>query len=122
MPLTLNQFLFLVITFVIVIASTFLIILFIQLRKTASEGERTLAEIRELARGLKELDQKVKMKIDDLAGIINASKKTAVNVSEAAFFLTSKIIKPSSKYLPLLLPLARFFWRRVKKRKEKNNV
>jgi len=121
MPLTLNQFLFLVIAIAIVVAVTFLISLFIQLRKTAEEGERTLAEIRELVKNLSELDLLVKEKINDLSTVLDASKKAAVNLSEAALLLTSKVIKPSAQYWPLLFPLVRFAWRQWKKRKEKKD-
>jgi predicted PurR-regulated permease PerM len=121
MPLTLNQFLFLVITIAIVVAVSYLVSLFIQLRKTAAEGERALIEIRELAKNLRALDQVVRTKIDEMAKVIDASKKAATNVSEAAVFLTTKIIRPSSSYLPILLPLLRLVWRQWKKRKEKKN-
>jgi len=121
MPLTLNQFLFLVITIAIVVAVSYLVSLFIQLRKTAAEGERALIEIRELAKNLRALDQVVRTKIDEMAKVIEASKKAATNVSEAAVFLTTKIIRPSSSYLPILLPLLRLVWRQWKKRKEKKN-
>ncbi len=121
MPLTLNQFLFLVITIAIVVAVSFLINFLIQLRKTAAEGERALAEIRELAKNLRELDLVVKEKISDLSAVLSASKKAAQNLSEAALFLTSKVIRPSSQYWPLLFPLVRFVWRQWKKRKEKKD-
>jgi predicted PurR-regulated permease PerM len=121
MPLTLNQFLFLVITIAIVVAVSYLVSLFIQLRKTAAEGERALIEIRELAKNLRMLDQIVKTKIDEMTKVLEASKKAATNVSEAAVFLTTKIIRPSSSYLPILLPFLRLVWRQWKKRKEKKN-
>jgi hypothetical protein len=121
MPLTLNQFLFLVITFAIVIAVVYLIRLFAQLRRTASEGEKTLAELRTLAQNLNDLDLLVKEKVEALGETLAASKKAAVNISEASFLITSKIVRPSSKYLPLLLPVARFLWRQFKKRKEKHH-
>ena len=121
MPLTLNQFLFLVITIAVVVAVSYLVSLFVQLRKTAAEGEKTLVEIRELAKNLRMLDQIVKTKIDEMSKVLEASKKAATNVSEAAAFLTTKIIRPSSSYLPILLPFIRFAWRQWKKRKEKKN-
>ena len=46
MPLTLNQVLFLVLTFAAVIVAVVLVRLFSQLRRTAIEGEKTLAEMR----------------------------------------------------------------------------
>jgi uncharacterized protein YlxW (UPF0749 family) len=121
MPLTLNQFLFLIITFAFVIAVVFLVRLFAQLRKTAAEGEKALAEFRELAKSLNELDLLVKSRVEDLGKTLEAAKKAAVNLSEASFLVTSKIIRPSSKYLLLLIPAARLVWRHLKKRKENKN-
>jgi len=121
MPLTLNQFLLLIITLAVVVGVTFLVTLIIQLRRTLKEGEKTLTEIRELAENLQDTNQKVQTKIDDFGEMITASKKTVVGLSEMTWFLTTKIIRPSSKYWPLLFPLLRFGWRRLKKRKEDKN-
>lgn len=122
MPLTLNQFLLLVITIAVVIAVTFLIILSIQLRKAAREAEMTLIEARALIDNLKETSLSVRTKIDDVSELVEASKKTAISISEIAWFLTTKILRPSSKYWPLLFPLIRLGWRQLKKRKEEKNV
>jgi len=94
----------------------------VQLRKTARQGEETLIEIRELTKNLKLTEQKVNSKIDEFGELISASKKTAVNLSEATWLVTSKIFRPTSKYWPILFPLLRFGWRRLKKkRKEAKN-
>jgi uncharacterized membrane protein (DUF106 family) len=124
MSLTLNQFLFLVITIVVVVAVTFLVSLIAQLRKTAREGEKALKEIRELAKNFKETDKKIREKMDDLSGTLEAAKKSAVGISEIVGYMTAKVIHPSSKYWPMLLPLLRFGWRQIKKkkRKEEKNV
>ncbi len=121
MPLTLTQFLLLVITLAVVVGVTFLITLLIQLRRTLKEGEKTLAEITELAKHLQDTNQKVQAKIDDFGEMITASKKTVIGFSEITWFLTTKILRPSSKYWPLLFPLLRFGWRQLKKRKEDKN-
>ena len=121
MPLTLTQFLLLIITLAVVVAVTFLVTLLVQLRKTFREGEETLIEIRELIKNLKETDQRVKTKIDDFGEMITASKKTVLSLSEITWFMTTKIIRPSSKYWPILFPLLRLGWRRLKKRKEDKN-
>jgi len=122
MSLTLNQFLFLVITIAVVVFVTFLVAFVLQLRRTAKEGEDTLIEIRELVRNLRETDKKLKEKMDDISLTIEATKKTALGLSEITWFLTSKVVRPSSKYWPLLFPLIRFGWRQIKKkRKEKKN-
>lgn len=119
MPLTFDQFLFLVITFAAVIVAVYLIRLFAQLRKTAAEGERTLAELGVLTKNLNELDLVIKEKVEDLGKTLDASKKAAIKISEASFLITSKILRPSSKFLPLALPIAHFVWRHLKKQKEK---
>jgi hypothetical protein len=119
MPLTLNQFLFLVITLAVVVAVVFLVNLLIQLRRTAAEGERTLIEIRELAKRLRDLDSIVKERLDDLGQTLEGAKKAALSLSEVSLFQSSKFFGPSVKFVPLLIPLFRFIWRQMKKRKEK---
>lgn len=121
MPLTLNQFLLLVITIVLAVAVTFLVTFLIQLKKTAKEGEDTLRDLREFIRDIRETNQKVSTKIDDLGEMVEASKKTATSLSEAAWFLSTKIIKPSSKYWPFIFPLIRLGWRQLKKKKRKED-
>ena len=121
MSLTLNQFLLLILTFAAVIAVTFLVILFVQLRRTAKEGEKTLRELRDLALHLRETNRKINAKIDDVADIVDASRKTALSLSEIALFLSSKVIKPSSKYWPVLFPLIRLGWRQFRKKKHKED-
>ena len=121
MPLTLNQFLLLVITFAVVIAVTFLVVLFVQLRRAAKEGEKTLQEIKALAGDLRKTSQSVNEKIDDLDSVMEITKKTLGYLSEITLFLSTKIIKPSSKYWPFLFPLIRFSWRQMKKKKEGKN-
>jgi len=122
MPLTLNQFLLLVLTFAAVIVAVYLIRLFAQLRRTAAAGEKALGEVQALARNLNELEQVVKDKVEVLGKTLDASKKAAVNLSEASLLLTQKVLRPSSKFLPLALPVARFLWRHLqKRRKEKSH-
>lgn len=121
MPLTLNQALLLILTLAAVVAVTFLVISLIQLRKTATEGARALAEFRKLAENLNELDFILKEKIEDLGQTIEASKNVAVNLAEVAAFLTTKLVRPASKYWPVLFPLLRLLWRQMKKRKEKQD-
>lgn len=118
MELTLDQFLLLVITIAVVVAVTFLITLFLQLRRTAREGEETLVEIRSLAKTLNQTSQKAMDKIDDVDETLQTAKKTVVQLSEITWFLSSRIIKPSSKYWPFVLPFLRLGWRQWKKRKE----
>jgi hypothetical protein len=121
MPLTLSQFLFLVLTFVAVIIAVYLVRFLAQLRRTAVEGEKTMVEVRKLVENLNELDKVVKTRLTDLGEIMEASKKTAVQVSEAAFFLTARILGPTSRYWPVVYPVVRFLWKKIRKRKEKSD-
>jgi predicted PurR-regulated permease PerM len=121
MTLTLNQFLFLVITIAIVVAVTYLVLLLRQLRNTAREGENTLVEINSLVRSLQDTSAGINNRIDDLGGVLDQSKKTAASLAEMATLLTMRIIRPSAKYWPVLYPLFRLSWRLLKRRKEEKN-
>jgi CHASE1-domain containing sensor protein len=122
MVLTLNQLLFIILTFAAVVAVVFLVMLLVQLRRAAVEAEKTLAEARKLAENLNELEKSVKGRVDDLGQIMEASKKTILQVSEASFFLTRRLFGPTTRYWPLIFPLARFVWKRLRKRrKERKN-
>jgi len=122
MALTLNQFLLLVITIAVVVAVTFLAFFLAQVRRTAREGEETLIEIKSLVRTLEETSRKVNKNLDGFNEILVSSKKAVIGLSEISWFLSAKVIKPSSKYWPLLFPLLRVGWRQLKKRKEGKNV
>lgn len=121
MPLTLTQVLLIILTIAAVIAVVFLVRLFIQLRRTAAEGEKALAEFRILAKHLVELDLAVKARVEELGETLEASKKAAVQLSQAALLVTTKVLQPTSKFLPFVIPVVRFLWRQVRKRKEKRN-
>jgi uncharacterized protein YoxC len=121
MNLTLNQVLFLILTVAAVIIAVFLVRLLIQLRRTAGEAEKALVEMKRLAENLNELDLVVKAKVEDLGELVKASKDTAVNLSQASMFLTTRVLKPVANYWPLVYPVMMFFWKRMKKRKEKKD-
>jgi CheY-specific phosphatase CheX len=121
MALTLNQILFLILTIAGVVVAVFLVRFLIQMKRTADEGARTLAELRRLAESLNELDQVVKAKVEDLGKLVEASKETAINLSEASVFITTKLLRPAANYWPLVYPLLTFFWKRLKRRKEKKD-
>lgn len=125
MPLTLNQFLLLVLTIAAVVTVTFLVLLFAQLRKTARRGEEALVEIKELTRTLNDTVDQVKTKVDDVDGVIAATKKAASGLADITTFATTKILTPSTKFWPILAPLAKYGWgqyRKRKKQKEAKNV
>jgi len=119
MSMTLNQFLFLILTLAAVVAVVFLVRFLIQVRRTAQEGERTLTEFRKLAESLTELDLMVKERLEDLGQTLEASKRVALNLTAVTGFMTTRLFRPATRYWPVLLPVVSFLWRRMKKRKEK---
>lgn len=121
MPLTLNQILFIILAFAAVVVAVFLVRFLAQLRRAAVEGEKTMVEVRRLAENLNELDAIVKRRVTDLGEVMEASKKTAAHLSEASLLLTTRFLRPASRYWPLLYPLIMLFWRKMGKRKEKKN-
>jgi len=121
MALTLNQVLFLILTIAVVVVAVFLVRFLIQMKRTADEGEKTLAELRRLTESLNELDRVVKAKVEDLGRLVEASKNTAINLSEASLFITTRLLKPAANYWPLVYPLLTFLWKRMRRRKEKKD-
>ncbi len=121
MSLTLNQFLFLILTFAAVVAGAFLTMFLAQLRKTAKEGEKTLIEVRSLVSNLNATNRQINEKIENLGEVVEASKKAAVTLSEASMLLSTRFIRPASKYWPILFPLFRLGLRLLKKKKEVKN-
>jgi hypothetical protein len=119
--MTLNQFLLLVLTLAAVVVAVYLVLFLGRLRRTAQEGEKTLVEVRKLLENLNELDGMIKTRLVNLGEFVEASKKTAVNLSEASFYLTTRILRRNSKFWPFVLPLASFVWRKFRKRKEKKH-
>lgn len=121
MSLTLSQFLFLVLTFAAVVTVTFLAMFLNQLRKTAREGEKTLIEARELVANLNTTSQKVNQKVEELGDVVDAARKAAVGISDATMFLSTRIMRPATRYWPFVLPLVRLImrqWRKKKKEEE----
>ena len=118
MALTLNQILFLILTIAAVVVAVFLVRFLVQLRRTAGEGEKTLAEMRRLAENLNELDLVVKAKVEDVGRLVEASKKTAANLSQASMFVTTRLLKPAASYWPLVYPLLMVLWKTARKRRK----
>jgi len=121
MPLTLNQVLSIILTVAAVVAVTFLALFLNQLRRTAREGQKTMAKAQEMMDGLKEIEAKVNASLDIVGEVLVTSKKAVTGLSEVTFFLTSKVIRPSAKYWPFLFPLLRLGLQQMKKRKEKKD-
>jgi hypothetical protein len=118
----LNSILLIVLTATAVVAVVFLVLLFIQLRKTAGEAQKTLVEVRVLVRHLSELDLEVKTRVEELGGTLGVFKTAAVEISKAAALVTSKFLPAPIRYLPLILPVARYITRQIKNGKEKHHV
>jgi hypothetical protein len=121
MILTLNQVLGIILTVAAVVAVTFLALFLNQLRRTAREGEKTLAKAQEMMDGLKEIEAKINASLDNVGEVLATSKKAVTGLSEIMFFVTSKVIRPSAKYWPFLFPLLRLGLQQMKKRKEKKD-
>ena len=121
MLLTLNQVLAIILTVAAVVVATLLALFLIQLRRTAREGERTLAKAQELMDGMKGIEAKVNDTLDDLGQVLATSKKAVGRLSDITFILSTKVLRPSAKYWPFLFPLIRFGWQQMKKRKEKHH-
>ena len=120
MPLT--NILLIVLTVAAVVAVVFLVRLSIQLQRTAEEAEKTLVEVRVLAGRLSELDLEVKARVEELGDTLRVSRKAAGGFSDAAMLVSSKLLPPQAKYLPFVVPVARFVLRQMKKKKEKLHV
>ena len=121
MTLTLNQVLGIILTVAGVVAVVFLVLFLNQLRRTAREGEKTLAKAQETMEGLQQIEAKLNASLDNVGEVLAVSKKAVTGISEVMFFLTSKIIRPTAKYWPFVLPLVRLGLQQMKKRKEKKD-
>ena len=121
MTQTLNQVLWIILTVAAVVAVTFLALFLNQLRKTAREAEKTLVKAQETMDGLQVIEAKINASLDNVGEVLATSKKAVSGLSEVAFFLTSKVIRPSAKYWPFLFPLVRIGLQQLKKRKEKKD-
>ncbi len=121
MPLTLNQVLLIILTVAAVVAVVFLVRFLIQIRRTACEGEKTLAKAQELMEGMKEIEAKLNASLDDIGQVVQTAKKAATGLNQVTGFLSTRVVQPSVKFWPLLLPIVRFGWLRLKKRKEKKD-
>jgi hypothetical protein len=122
MPLTLAQILSIILTVAAVVAVIFLVQLFIQLRRTAAEAEKTMIEVRALAKSMSELELVVRERVNEMGDTIKVARKAALGLSEASLRVTSKMLPFPGKYLPLLFPVARFVMKSIKKNKEQADV
>jgi len=121
MLLTFNQTLFLILTVAAVVIAVFLVLFLIQLRRTAREAEKSFQELQVTLDKLKKIEDKLDHRLDETGKVIESAKKTVSGLSELSLFLTTRVIRPATRYWPVLFPLVRFGWQMIKKRKEKKN-
>ncbi len=121
MVLTLNQVLGIILTVAGVVAIVFLVLFLNQLRRTAREGEKTLAKAQEAMDGLQLIEAKLNASLDNVGEVLAVSKKAVTGISEVTLYLTSNVIRPTAKYWPFILPLVRLGLQQMKKRKEKKD-
>lgn len=121
MLLTFNQTLFLILTVAAVVIAVFLVLFLIQLRRTAREAEKSFQELQVTLEKLKTIEDKLGQRLDETGKVIESAKKTVSGLSELSLFLTTRVVRPASRYWPVLFPLVRFGWQMIKKRKEKKN-
>ncbi|HPB59373.1 MAG TPA: DUF948 domain-containing protein [Candidatus Saccharicenans sp.] len=121
MLLTFNQTLFLILTVAAVVIAVFLILFLIQLRRTVREAEKSFQQLQVTLDKLKKIEDKLDQRLDETGKVIESARKTVSGLSELSLFLTTRVIRPASRYWPVLFPLVRFGWQMIKKRKEKKN-
>lgn len=121
MVLTLNQVLSIILTVAAIVVVVFLVMVLAQLRRTARQGEQTLAKAQELMDGLKEIEAKVNAGLDDVGQVLQTSRRAAAGLTQAAGFLSAQVTRPVARFWPVLLPLITLGLRKLKKRKEKRD-
>src|SRR5512136_2134599 len=108
MMLTLNQVLWIILTVAAVVVMVFLAMFLNQARKAAREAEATMAKARGAIDELQVIEAKINASLDNVGQVLAVSKKAVSGLTEATSFLSSRVIKPSMKFWPLLaLPLLR---------------
>lgn len=122
MLLTFNQVLFLILTVAASVLTVFLVLFLVQLRRTAREAEKSFQDLQIALHKLEKIEGKLDRSLDEAGVIIDSTKKTLSGLSELSLFMTTRLVRPASGFWPVLLPLLRFGWQLIKKRKEKKNV
>jgi predicted PurR-regulated permease PerM len=118
MTLTLNQLLFLILTIAVVAFLVYLIPTIRQLKETAKRAEEVLTETRKLISNFEETEKLVKSQIEGLDDLIKTSKKALTDISEIAWFISKRLLKPSTRYISAFFPLINVGWQLYKKRKK----
>ncbi len=122
MLLTFNQVLYLLLTVAAVIVAVVLTMLLLQLRRTAREAEKSFQELQVVLHRFEKIEEKLELRLDEAGEIVNSTRKAVSGLGELSLFLTTNVVRPASRFWPVLFPLLRFGWQLMKKRKEKKNV
>jgi hypothetical protein len=122
MLLTFNQVLYLILTVAAAVLVAFVAFFLVQLRRTVKEAEKAFQELQINLQKLERIEDKLDRSLDEAGVIIKSTKQTVSGLSELSMFMTTRLIRPASRYWPVLFPLLRFSWQLMKKRKEKKNV
>jgi len=122
MLLTFNQVLYLLLTVAAVVVAVVLAMFLLQLRRTAREAEKSFQEMQIVLNKFEKIEDKLEQRLEEAGEIVSSAKKAVSGLGQLSLFLTTNVIRPSSKFWPVLFPLLRFGWQLMKKRKEKKNV
>ncbi|MGB9862931.1 MAG: hypothetical protein ACPLPQ_03905 [Candidatus Saccharicenans sp.] len=122
MLLTFNQVLYLLLTVAALVLAVVLAVFLLQLRRTAREAEKSFQELQLVLQRFEKIEDKLERRLDEAGEIISSTKKAASVLGELSIFLTTNVVRPASRFWPVLFPLLRFGWQLMKKRKEKKNV
>lgn len=122
MLLTFNQVLYLLLTVAALVLAVVLAVFLLQLRRTAREAEKSFQELQLVLQRFEKIEDKLERRLDEAGEIISSTKKAVSGLGELSIFLTTNVVRPASRFWPVLFPLLRFGWQLMKKRKEKKNV
>jgi uncharacterized protein YoxC len=122
MLLTFNQVLYLLLTVAAVVVAVVLALFLLQLKRTAREAEKSFQELQIVLNKFEQIEDKLDKRLEEVGEIVSSTKKAVSGLGELSLFLTTNVVRPASRFWPVLFPLLRFGWQLMKKRKEKKNV
>jgi hypothetical protein len=122
MLLTFNQVLYLLLTVAAVVVAVVLALFLLQLKRTAREAEKSFQELQIVLNKFEQIEDKLDKRLEEAGEIVSSTKKAVSGLGELSLFLTTNVVRPASRFWPVLFPLLRFGWQLMKKRKEKKNV
>ncbi|MBC7363211.1 MAG: hypothetical protein H5U07_01550 [Candidatus Aminicenantes bacterium] len=105
-----------------VVVAVLLAMFLLQLKRTVREAEKSFQELQIVLNKLEQIEDKLDKRLEEAGEIVYSTKKAVSGLGELSLFLTTNVVRPASKFWPVLFPLLRFGWQFIKKRKEKKNV